>query len=52
MEDNKLTQEMKRHAAIAAVHAKRSDFEISQFLNDARSLFTKFVESQKHLMAM
>ena len=37
MEDNKLTQEMKRHAVIVAIHAKNSNFEISQFFNVARS---------------
>ena len=41
MEDNKLTQEMKRHAVIVAIHAKHSDLEISQVLNVARSFVYK-----------
>jgi len=41
MEDNKLTQEMKRHAVIVAIHANHSDLEISQFLNVARSFVHK-----------
>ena len=41
MEDNKLTQEMKRHAVIVAIHAKHSDLEISQFLNVAWSFVHK-----------
>ena len=45
VKDNKLTQEMKRHDAIVAVHGKHSDLEISKFLNVADSFFTKFVES-------
>ena len=36
MEDNKLTQEMKRHAVTIAIHAEHSDLEISQFFNVAR----------------
>ena len=45
MEDNKLTQEMKRHAVIVAIHTKHSDLEISQFLKSPDPLFTKFVGS-------
>jgi len=41
MEDNKLTHEMKRHAVIVAIHANHSDFEISIFLNFARSFVHK-----------
>ena len=41
MEDDKLTQEMKRHAVFVAIHAKHSDLEISQFLNVARSFVHK-----------
>ena len=41
MEDNKLTQEMKRHAVIVAVHAKHSNLEISQFFNVTRSFVHK-----------
>ena len=37
MEANKLTQEMKRHAVIFAIHVKHKDLEISQFFNVARS---------------
>jgi len=36
MEDNKLTQEIKRHAVIVTIHANHSDLEISQFLEVAR----------------
>ena len=42
MEDNKLTQEMKRHAIIVSIHAKHSDLEISQFFNVTRSFVHKF----------
>ena len=41
MENNKVTQEMKRHAVIVAIHAKHSDLEISQFFNVARSFVHK-----------
>ena len=41
MEENKLTQEMKRHAVIVAIHAKHSDLEISQFFNVTRSFVHK-----------
>ena len=41
MEDNKLTQEMKRHTIIVDIHVKHSDLEISQFFNVARSFFHK-----------
>ena len=41
MEDNKLTQEMKRHSVIDAMHAKHSDFEISQFFNVVRPFVHK-----------
>ena len=41
MVDNKLTQELKRHAVIVAIHAKHSDLEILQFLNVARSFLHK-----------
>ena len=41
MEDNKRTQEMKRHVVIVAIHSKHSDLEISQFLNVARSFVYK-----------
>ena len=34
-EDNKLTQDMKRHAIIFAIYVKHSDLEILQFLNVA-----------------
>jgi len=44
MEDNKLTQEMKRHAVIVAIHANHSDLEISRFLKVARSFVNKFVQ--------
>ena len=37
MDDNKLTQEMKRHIVIVAMHAKHSHLEISKFFNVARS---------------
>ena len=37
MEDNKLIQEMKRHAVTVAIHANHSDLEIFQFLKVARS---------------
>ena len=36
-----MTQEMKRHAVIVAIHAKRSNLEISQFLNVSRSFIQK-----------
>ena len=42
MEDNKLAQEMKRHAIIVSIHAKLSDLEKSQFFNVARSFVHKF----------
>ncbi|KPU74657.1 uncharacterized protein Dana_GF26712 [Drosophila ananassae] len=41
MEDNILTQEMKRHAVIVALHAEHSDLEISTFLKVARSFVYK-----------
>ena len=41
MEDNKLTQEMKRHAVIVAIHSKHSDLEISKFFNVTRSFVRK-----------
>ena len=41
MEDNKLTQEMKRRAVIVAIDAKHSDLEISQFFNVAQSFVHK-----------
>ncbi|XP_014484223.1 PREDICTED: uncharacterized protein LOC106749367 [Dinoponera quadriceps] len=41
MEDNKLTQEMKRHAVIIIIHANHSDLEISRFLKVARSFVNK-----------
>ena len=41
MEDNKLTQEMKRHAVIVAIHANHSDLEISEFFKFARSFVHK-----------
>ena len=41
MEDNKLTQEMNRHAVIVVIHAKHSHLEISQFFNVARSIVHK-----------
>ncbi|XP_014473452.1 PREDICTED: uncharacterized protein LOC106743775 [Dinoponera quadriceps] len=41
MEDNKLTQKMKRHAVIVAIHANHSDLEISLFLKVARSFVIK-----------
>ena len=40
MED-KLTQEMKKHAVIVAIHAIHSDHEISQFFNVVRSFIHK-----------
>ena len=46
MKENKLTQEMKRHAVIVATHVKYSDFEISHSCNVER-LFV-----HKPLMAM
>ena len=41
MENNKLIQEMKRHAVIVAIHAKHSGLEISQFFNVTRSFVPK-----------
>ena len=41
MEDNKLTQEMKSHAVIVAIHAKHIDLGISRFFNVARSFIHK-----------
>ena len=41
MKDNKLTQEIKRHAVIVAITAKHSDLEILQVLNVAWSLVFK-----------
>jgi len=41
MEDNKLTQEMKRHAVIVAIHANHSDLKISRFLKVARFFVNK-----------
>ena len=41
MEDNKLTQEMKRHAVIVVIHTKHSDLEISQFFNVTRPFVHK-----------
>ena len=38
---NKLTQKMKKHAVIFAIHAKHSDLEISQFMNVVRSFVHK-----------
>ena len=36
---------MKRHAVIAAIHAKHSDLEKSQFLNVARSFVRRELEA-------
>ncbi|XP_014784953.1 tRNA (guanine-N(7)-)-methyltransferase isoform X1 [Octopus bimaculoides] len=41
MADTMLTQEMKRHAVIVAICAERSDLEIANFLNVARSFVHK-----------
>lgn len=41
MEDNNLSQEMKKHAVIVAIYANHSDLEISQFLKVARSFVHK-----------
>ena len=41
MEDNKLTQEMKGHGVIVAIHAKHSDLEILLFFNVSRSFVHK-----------
>ena len=41
MEENKPTQEIKRQAVTVNIHAKHNDFDISQFLNVARSFVHK-----------
>lgn len=41
MADSQLTQEMKRHAVIVALHAQHSDVEIARFLKVARSFVHK-----------
>ena len=39
-----LTQEINRHAVVAAIHAEHSDLDISQFLNVTRSFVHKVRE--------
>ena len=41
MADNKLTQEMKRHAVIVALQAEHSNLQIAQFLKVAQSFVFK-----------
>ena len=41
MEDNKLTQEMKRHAVIVAIYVKHSVLEIWKLFNVSRLFFHK-----------